>query len=72
MSMVLKSLGYSIGRKRAQRLMRIMGLEAMYEKPKLSIPGNQSLKYPYRLIGLPITGPNHAWGIDISLPQQAA
>ena len=65
-SVELKKLELDIGRKKARRLMKLMGLEAIYRKPKLSIPGDQPQKYPYLLRGLLITHPNQAWGIDFT------
>ncbi len=55
-----------INRKRAGRLMRIMGLEAIYPKPSLSQPGRPSERFPYLLKGLAITRPNQVWGTDIT------
>lgn len=57
-----------INRKRVQRLMRKMGLEAIYPKPKkgLSDPAQEHKKYPYLLKNLPILRPNHVWGADIT------
>lgn len=66
MSIELKKLGYNIGRKRVRRLMILMGLEAQYQKPQLSKPGEQFQKYAYLLRGIPITKPNQVWGIDIT------
>lgn len=55
-----------INRKRAGRLMRLMGLEAIYPKPSLSQPGRPSERFPYLLRGLAITRPNQVWGTDIT------
>lgn len=55
-----------INRKRAGRLMRLMGLEAIYPKPSLSQPGRPSERFPYLLKGLVITRPNQVWGTDIT------
>lgn len=52
--------------KRVRRLMRAMGLEAMYPKPKLSLPGDGHLIYPYLLRGVTIHRPNQVWGTDIT------
>lgn len=57
---------FDINRKRAGRLMCLMGLEAIYPKPSLSQPGRPSEKYPYLLKGLAITRPNQAWATDIT------
>lgn len=60
--------GEQINRKRVIRLMREMGLEAIYPKPKtgLSDPNQQHQKYPYLLKNLPIIRPNQVWGADIT------
>ncbi len=58
--------GYEVNRKRVQRLMRLMGLEAIYQKPKLSQPGKGHKKYPYLLRNIEILRPNHVWSTDIT------
>jgi len=58
--------GTPVNRKRVRRLMRVMGIEAIYPKPKTSIPNHQHRVYPYLLTGLSITRPNQVWGIDIT------
>jgi len=55
-----------VNRKRIQRLMRKMGLEAIYPKKNLSKPCPWHRKYPYLLRGLAITRPNQVWGTDIT------
>lgn len=55
-----------INRKRIQRLMRMMGIEAIYPKPNLSQNTAPHAKYPYLLKGLSITTPNQVWGTDIT------
>ena len=57
-----------IGRHRTRRLMRLMGLEAIYPKkrPQTSQPEPSHKKYPYLLRNLSITHPNHVWGTDIT------
>lgn len=57
-----------INRKRVQRLMRAMGLAAIYPKPKkgLSDPSPEHKKYPYLLNNLPIVRPNQVWSADIT------
>jgi len=62
----LRRLGYKINRKRVQRLMRLMGLEAIYPKPKTSRPHPQHKIYPYLLRGLTIDRPNQVWAADIT------
>jgi putative transposase len=55
-----------VNRKRVQRLMRVMGIEALVPRPGTSqaAPGNKI--YPYLLRGVAITEPNHAWACDIT------
>jgi len=62
----LHSQGHQVNHKRVQRLMRLMGLKAIYPKPKLSRSECVSEKYPYLLRGLVIKRPNHVWGTDIT------
>jgi putative transposase len=62
----LKRKGEDVNRKRVQRLMRIMGLEAMYPKPRTSINNREHYKYPYLLKNLSIKSPNEVWGTDIT------
>ena len=57
--------GYDIGRDRVRRLMRRMGVEALYVKPMLSLANLGHVKYPYLLRGLEITRANHVWATDI-------
>jgi putative transposase len=66
MSLWLDQCGYHMNRKRVQRLMRIMGLEAIYPKPNLSRAQEEKKKYPYLLKGVPIERCNQAWGVDIT------
>ena len=58
--------GWNVNRKRVQRLMQKMGIEAIYPKPRLSDPAPGHRIYPYRLRGLAITRPNQVWGTDIT------
>jgi len=62
----LRRLGYRINRKKVQRLMRLMGLEAIYPKPKTSRPHPQHKVYPYLLRNLEIDRSNQVWAADIS------
>jgi len=60
-----------VNRKRMQRLMRIMGIEALYPKPNLSRPAPGHEVYPYLLRGVTIERPNHVWSTDITyVPMQ--
>lgn len=66
MTRALRREGYEvIGRKRVQRLMRLMGLEAIYQKPNLSRPDAAHKIYPYLLRKLAVTRPNQVWAADI-------
>ena len=66
MTVWLGQQGEAVNRKRVQRLMRLMGLEAIYPKPRLSVPGAGHRIYPYLLRGLRIERPDQAWGADIT------
>jgi len=57
---------YKVNRKRVQRLMRLMGLEAIYPKPKTSKPHPGHRIYPYLLKGLDINRPDMVWATDIT------
>ena len=58
--------GYDINRKRVIRLMRKMGVEAIYPKPNLSKAQEGHEKMPYLLHGLKIVRPNQVWSSDIT------
>jgi putative transposase len=58
--------GEEVNRKRVQRLMRLMGLEAIYPKPKLSQPGQGHKIYPYLLRGVTIDRVDQVWSTDIT------
>jgi transposase len=60
----LRRLGYKINRKKVQRLMRLMGLEAIYPKPKTSRPHPDHKVYSYLLRNLTIDRPNQVWAAD--------
>jgi putative transposase len=63
----LRRQGYTtLNRKRVQRLMRIMGLEAIYPKPRTSRPHPDHKVYPYLLRDLNIQRPNQVWAADIT------
>lgn len=62
----LKRLGYCVSRKRVRRLMRKMGIEAVYPKQRTSIPDQEHKVYPYLLNELPISRPNQVWCADIT------
>jgi putative transposase len=67
----LKKDGQIVNRKRICRLMRIMGLKAIYRRPRTSPPGKGNKIYPYLLKGLRIDRPNQVWAADITyIPMQ--
>lgn len=71
MTAYLNREGYTVNRKRVVRLMRLMGLEALYPKPRLSV-GNQAHRiYPYLLEGVEIMRPNQVWSSDITYVRMA-
>ena len=58
--------GHTVNRKRVQRLMRVMGLRAIYRRPRTSKPGPGHKVYPYLLGGMDITRPDQVWAADIT------
>lgn len=66
MTAILCGMGYAVNRKRVVRLMRLMGLEAIYPKPNLSKGNKEHKKYPYLLADLEIAFPDHVWSTDIT------
>jgi len=62
----LKSHGHLVNRKRVRRLMRLMGLKAIYRRPRTSKPAPGHKIYPYLLGGVRITRPNQVWAADIT------
>jgi putative transposase len=62
----LQGEGYEVNRKRVQRLMRLMGLEAIYPRPKLSLPGCGHKIYPYLLRDVAIERADQVWSTDIT------
>jgi len=62
----LQTQGYEVNHKRVARLMRTMGLEAIYPKPRLSQAGANQYLYPYLLRGVKIERVNHVWSTDIT------
>jgi putative transposase len=66
MAIALGEQGWKVNRKRVQRLMQQMGIEAIYPKPRLSDPAPGHRIYPYRLRGVVITRPNQVWSTDIT------
>jgi putative transposase len=66
MAAVLRRDGWSANRKRVKRLMRVMGLEAIYQKPNTSRSHPGHKVYPYLMRGLVIDRPNQVWCADIT------
>jgi len=62
----LKKQGHRVNRKRVQRLMRIMGLKAIYRRPRTSTSAPGHKVYPYLLSGMEITRPDQVWAADIT------
>ena len=58
--------GKRVGRHRVRRLMRLLGLEAIYRKPRTSVANPDHRVYPYLLRGLTIERPNQVWCADIT------
>lgn len=69
---LLEREGWMINRKRVVRLLRLMGVEAVYPKRQLSQPGEGHRIYPYLLEGLEITGPDQVWCSDITYVPMAS
>jgi putative transposase len=63
---LLHSEGIAIGRRHMRTLMRRMGIEALYRRPRTTKPEPGHKIYPYLLRGLEITRPNHVWAMDIT------
>ena len=62
----LQRQGEAVNHKRIRRLMRLMGLEAVYPKPRLSFPHQAHSSYPYLLRNLVIDHPDQVWCADIT------
>lgn len=65
MTGVLRGLGSEVNHKRGARLFRLMGLEAISPKPRLSQPGEHAQRYPYVLRGMRSERVNQVWRTDI-------
>jgi putative transposase len=66
MTAALHRMGICIGHNRVRRLLRLMCLEAVYPKPRLSVPDSQHRIYPYLLRGVRIDRPDQVWAADIT------
>ena len=58
--------GFTAGRKRIGRLMKTMGIEALYRRPRTSKPAPGHRIYPYLLRGLAVTRANQVWAMDLT------
>ena len=65
MAKQLEREGFEVGRLHVSSLMRRMGIEAMYRRPRTSIPARDALIYPYLLDGLGVERPNQVWASDL-------
>ena len=66
MSRELKRRGYKVGRHKARSLMRILGVETIYPRKRLSFPNKEHQIYPYLLRDVTIDRPDIAWATDIT------
>ena len=71
LGVLLERRGFPVNRKRVVRLLRVMGVEAIYPRRSTSQPGQEHQVFPYLLKGLEINGPNQVWCSDITyIPMQ--
>jgi putative transposase len=66
LTVLLQRGGWAVNRKRVVRLLQVMGVQAIYPKRSLSLPGSGCRICPYLLEGLEITGPDQVWCSDIT------
>lgn len=62
----LRNEGHEVNGKRIRRLMRLMGLMPIYQKPNTSSPAKGHKTYPHLLRGLRVERPNQGWYVDIT------
>jgi putative transposase len=67
----LRDQGYEVNPKRVARLMDLIGIAAIYPKPKLSVPGDGHKIYPYLLEGVEVNRVNQVWSTDITYIRMA-
>jgi putative transposase len=72
MSIRLNERGEGVNRKRVRRLMRVMGLEAIYPKPRLSLAGKGHRIYPYLLRDVTVERRDQVWSTDITYVPMAS
>jgi putative transposase len=63
---LLAAEGCKVGRRHVKTLMRRMGIEALYRRPRMTMPEPGYKIYPYLLRGMEITRPNQVWAMDIT------
>lgn len=66
MTWMLRKMGHLVNHKRVERLMRMMGISAIYPKPRTSAPNPENKIYPYLLRDMKVTYPNKVWCADIT------
>jgi len=62
----LRREGLPVGRRHVRTLMRKMGIQALYRRPRTSIPAREATVYPYLLENVVIERPNHVWASDLT------
>jgi putative transposase len=63
---MLQHQGYNVSRRRVRRLMRVLGIEAIYPRPKTTIRNPEHKVFPYLLRGLTIDRPDQVWATDVT------
>jgi len=66
MKEVLRKAGFPVGPKRVRRLLHVLGLQTIYQRPNLSRPAPGHRIYPYLLRGVVVDRPNQVWSSDIT------
>ena len=66
MTAYLRRAGFPVNEKRVRRLLRLMGLEAIYTKPNFSAANRENKIYPYLLRDMDVTSCNQVWSTDIT------
>lgn len=64
MAVWLTQTGFTVNRKRVQRLMRLMDIEAIYPRPRTTEIASEHRKYPYLLRGKEVQQPDEVWAAD--------
>jgi putative transposase len=62
----LRKRNHEVGRRQIRRLMRVLGIQALYPKPRTTVPHPGHKVYPYLLRGVKVTRPNQVWSTDIT------